>query len=483
MKAAFLGIDLGSTALKVAVSDGISQVMASATVPVAIDRPRSGYAEQSPENWWKALVSACKQLNLKDKNIAGVSFSGQMHGAVLLDRSNHVLRPAILWNDSRAVAEAQHLQLSVPHLAAQAGVTAMASFVAPKLLWVKKHEPAVFSQIDCVMAPKDYLRLRLTGQRASDPVDACGMWLLDAGTRQWSAEIAAACGIGMTQLPDIQEATTQAGSLQNAAARALGLVAGIPVITGTGDAAASALGLGVVNEGQGVISMGTAAQIIVVRTAHIPIPGKAVHAYCFGLPGRWFQMAALLDGASPLAFVTRLLKEEDVAGLLARVERRMARPSTLLALPYLSGIRTPHDDPLMRGAIAGIEPTTDRVDLARAMLEGVALSLADCHEGLTQTGAIPESLLIVGGGARSRLWVRMIASALGRPLRRAQSSDLGAAMGATRLARLGVTREPFERICVPPKQQEMVKPQRMMVDHFARQLPRFRQFYQAIKNI
>jgi xylulokinase len=487
MKAAFLGIDLGSTALKVVVSDGISRIHASTHIAVTIDRPHPGWAEQSPERWWKALVRACKALKLRDKNICGVSFSGQMHGAVVLDRNDCVLRPAILWNDQRAVQEAQRLARQAPHLANTGGVKAMASFVAPKLLWIKRHEPDVFSRVDCVLAPKDYLRLQMTGVRASDPVDGCGMWLLDAARRAWSPELAELSGISLASLPPVLEATTQAGSLQPAAAQALGLTAGIPIITGTGDAAASAIGLGIIKDGEGVVSMGTAAQIIVVKDRHSPNPDKAIHAYCFGLPGMWFQMAALLDGASPLAWMTRLFGEKDPSRLLKEVERKLKtsthEPSRILALPYLSGIRTPHDDPMMRGAFVGLDHTTDRADLVRAMLEGVALSLADCHRCLEDMGSRPRSLLIVGGGAKSTVWTQMIANALGRSLTRAEASEFGAALGAARLARIGVTGEALEHICVSPQQQEPIRPNAVQAKFYAERLDTFRQLYGAIRDM
>ena len=479
----FLGIDLGTTALKAVLADGRSRVVAHATIKVPVQRPRPGWAEQNPEDWWKALVKALKLLGPRRQEVAAISFSGQMHGAVLLDRHTRLVRPAILWSDSRASEEASNLNSLHPQFASVAGVRAMASFVAPKLLWLQKNEKNQWSKVAHVLAPKDWLRFRLTGTLNSDPVDASGMWLCDAAARNWSQPILAAAGTSPGIMPQIIESKKQSGTLQAEAARALGMTAGIPIMAGTGDVAASAIGLGLINEGDGVISMGTAAQIIVTKEKHVPAPARNVHAFCHGLPDRWFHMAALLNGAAPLAWVASCLGQKDIGKLLQSVGRKMNSPSPLLFLPYLSGDRTPNDDPAMRAAFMGLEPTTDAADLTRAVMEGVALSLADCYDCLVSAGSKPRSLLIVGGGTKSALWTQMIAAALNRELTLAEVGEYGAALGAARLARLGLTGEAVETVCTPPTKTRRMKPDPALADYYREKLVPFRSLYQALKDI
>ncbi len=481
-----LGVDLGTTALKVVVSDG-QRVFASASTAIATRRPKPLWSEQSPEDWWSALAKSCRTLAATSPRewdrISAIGLSGHMHGAVLL-RGGKPLRPCILHNDGRAAAEAAALNAALPACAAIAGVRAMAGFTAPKLLWLKRHEPAVLATADVVLSPKDYLRWRMTGRSATDPADASGMWLLDVRKRQWCADIVAACGLRMDQLPAILEGNAVAGTLQPAAARALGLAPGLTIVTGTGDAAANSLGLGLIAEGDGVISLGTAAQIIVSKAAHVPAPEKNVHAFAHGLPGLWFQMAAMLNGASPLAWIAeRLNRSGDIPALLRAVEKRMVKPSQLLFLPYLTGERTPHDDPAMRAAILGLDATSDDIDLVRAVLEGVALSLADCHDVLRATGTTPDTLYAVGGGFRSRLWALMIASALGRPIRVIADSTNAGAIGVARLARQAVTGEGAAELFRKPARSTEVQPVAAWQKVYTERLPIYRSLYHALKPI
>lgn len=478
-----LGIDLGTTALKVVLSDG-QRVLASASAAVPTRRPKPLWSEQAPQDWWSALGTACRSLAAQRpgdwKKVAAIGLSGHMHGAVLL-RAGKPLRPCILHNDGRAVAEAAALNRLLPYSAAVAGVRAMAGFTAPKLLWLAHHEPAVLQSADVVVSPKDYLRFRLTGRIATDPVDASGMWLLDVAKRDWSLPIVSACGLSPRQLPPILEGNAKAGQLTAQAAKALALPAGTAVATGTGDAAANTLGLGLVGEGDGVISLGTAAQIFVSKTAHVPAPAQNIHAFAHALPGLWFQMAALLNGASPLAWIDGLLGGgTTIAARLKQVEKRMDAPSRLLFLPYLTGERTPHDDPAMRAAFMGLEQDTDAVDLTRAVLEGVALSLADSYDVLTATGTMPKVLYAVGGGFRSALWARMIASALGRSIHLVPASDMGGAIGVARLARQSLTGEEAANLYRKPARSTEIDPVPVWQARFVRQLPAYRSLYQAL---
>lgn len=481
-----LGIDLGTTALKAMVGDGGTRVIAAASVAIATSRPKPTWSEQNPDHWWQALVKAAGMIARSRPRdwaaVSAISFSGQMHGAVLL-RGGKALRPCILWNDGRAVDEARQLNNLSECFADLAGVRAMAGFAAPKLLWLKAHEPETLAAADTLLAPKDYLRFVLTGAAATDPVDASGLWLLDVAKRQWSPDLAAAAGLRPAQLPPLREANEPAGTLTAKAAAALGLKKGIAVITGTGDAAANTLGLGLIHEGDGVLSLGTAAQIFVTKNRHVPAPQQNIHAFAHALPQRWFQMAALMNGASPLAWIAQRLGRNDIPALLRAVEKRMPARSRLLFLPYLVGERTPHDDPGMRAVFHGLEQTSDDIDLTRAVLEGVALSLADCHDILVRTGTLPKVLFAVGGGFRSRFWARMIASAMGRELQLISAGDYGGALGAARLARAGLTGEAAEAIFTKPEKFETVEPVAAWQAFYAERLPQFRQLYQALKPI
>ncbi len=479
--AAYLGIDLGTTALKAVISDGKSRILAHASVPVPISHPKPGYSEQDPSDWWRALQAACRKLKPHLAKVTAISFSGQMHGLVLLDQQKKPLRPAILWNDARAAAEATGLNMRHPDLATIAGVRAMASLFAPKLLWIQSHEPRHWAKVRHILAPKDYLRFLLTGELATDPVDASGMWLCDVAKRDWSQKLLNACATPRQLMPVILEAPAVAGRLMKSSARSLGLPTGIVVVTGAGDAGASGLGLGLVNPGYGVISMGTSAQIIVTKDSHVPAPQQNIHAFCHGVPERWFQMAALLNGASPLAWLGAALGRKDLAALTRPITLQMKHQSGVVFLPYLNGDRTPHDDPHAKGAFIGLDHRAGATELARAVLEGVALSLADCYDILHKTGTVPERLLIIGGGTKSELWMKMIASALGRDLLLAEAGEFGASLGAARLARMGHTQERAEDVCLFPRRTRRIAPHRLWQERFAGQLPEFRKLYHALK--
>lgn len=481
-----LGVDLGTTALKVVISDG-QRVVAATSVAITTRRPKTLWSEQNPQHWWSALQSACAGLAASRpadwRRISAIGLSGHMHGAVLL-RNGKPLRPCILHNDGRAKVEAADLNAALPGHAAIAGVRAMAGFTAPKLKWLQRHEPDCLAAADLVLSPKDYLRLRLTGQAATDPVDASGMWLLDVGKRQWCPDLVEASGLRRKQLPVIQDGNAPAGTLSATAARALSLPASVLVVTGTGDAAANTLGLGLISEGDGVISLGTAAQIFISKTAHVPAPARNIHAFAHALPGLWFQMAAMLNGASPLAWIAeRLGRADDMPALLRAVEKRMAKPSQLLFLPYLTGERTPNDDPTMRAAFLGLDANHDDIDLVRAVLEGVALSLADSYGALTETGTRPRTLYAVGGGFRSQLWARIIASALGRAIHIIPDSANAGAIGVARLARQAVTGESAAGLFRKPERATEVLPAAAWQRLYAARLPAYCALYTSLKAV
>ena len=485
--ATYLGIDLGTTALKCIITDHKQRVAGLAEVALAISRPRPGWAEQNPQDWWLALEKACKVLRARQPSawgrIAAIGLSGQMHGAVILDGAGQVLRPAILWNDGRAGAEADVFNGRFSDVGLIAGVPAVAGFTAPKLLWLQAHEPRIFKQLAMVLAPKDYLRFRMSGEFITDPCDASGMSLLDVARRAWSAALVAAAGIRIENLPRIDEGPRASAHLHKSAADFLGLPAVLPIAAGAGDAAASAIGIGAINDGDGFISLGTSAQYFVTTKRFRPRPKQMIQALSHGLPGLWYQVAALLNGASPLGWLNGILPDGNIQKLLQRTERRYAGPGRLLFLPYLSGERTPHNDPAARAAFHGLHAGTTQEDLVLAVLEGVALSLLDCQDVLEQSGTRVAELLVAGGGTRSTFWMQMLASVLNRRIIIPKGSDVGAAFGAARLARLSVTGEAIAAVCSKPKALLHLEPEQKLSKAYGDRLGDFRALYGALKGI
>lgn len=493
----FLGLDIGTSAVKAVLvaadapgtagAPAGEAVLAEAEAPLSLDRPRPGWAEQDPDAWWRAAVAALGRLRaaapVAYAAVDGIGLSGQMHALVALGPDDTPLRPAILWNDGRAAPEAVRLNETVPGLAARCGVPAMASFTAPKLLWLAAHEPEIFRRIARILLPKDYVRLKLTGEAVTDMCDAAGTLMLDEAARDWDGPTIAATGLDPQALPWLVEGSDAAGLLRPAAASALGLPAGIVVAGGAGDAAAGAIGIGAVGEGDAFVSLGTSCQLFVSGTTYRPYPPALVHAFAHGLPGRWFQMAALLNGASALAWIAGVLGAgaEGIDGLLDRVAARGRAISPVTFLPYLAGERTPHDDPDARGVFFGMDAATSAEDLVQAVLEGVALSLVDADDALAAAGARPQRLAAVGGGSRSRLWMEMVASALARPVALYEGGAKGPAFGAARLARLAATGEAIEAVCRPPPVAGVVEPSPARAAALAERLPRFRALYAALK--
>ena len=456
----FLGIDLGTSELKALLLDAQHHIVASVGEALTLQRPQPLWCEQHPADWWAACDRALQSLANSHPGqmaqVRGIGLSGQMHGAVLLGAHDQVLRPAILWNDGRSAAECAELQRRVPTLQQITGNLAMPGFTAPKLLWVAQHEPALFAQVDVVLLPKDWLRLQLTGQRISEMSDAAGTLWLDVAARRWSAEMLAACGLSKAQMPSLVEGSSVAGHLLPTLARRWGLPPGVLLAGGGGDNAASAVGMGVVQAGQGFVSLGTSGVIFLASDAFRPNPPQAVHAFCHALPGRWHQMSVMLSAASSLRWATQLLGQPDEATLLAQVATLSPaqRASAPLFLPYLGGERTPHNNPQAQGVLFGLGASHGAAALGYAVIEGVAFGLLD---GWLALGAAPGSvaaLSLVGGGARSALWAQLLASALGLPLHTHPGSAAGGALGAARLAWLAsqgrVDAAALAQVCPPP---------------------------------
>ena len=436
----YLGIDLGTSELKLLLLDDAHHIVTSLGEPLAVSRPRPLWSEQQPDDWWRALDAAMRRLGIEQRAalsaVRAIGLSGQMHGAVVLDDRDEVLRPAILWNDGRSGAQCAQLEAALPSLHAITGNLAMPGFTAPKLLWLREHEPELFARTARVLLPKDWLRLQLIGEAVSEMSDASGTLWLDVGARRWSSQVLAACGLTPEHMPRLIEGSEVSGRLRPAVAAAWGLSAGIAVAGGGGDNAASAVGIGAVRPNQGFVSLGTSGVVFLASDRFRPNPRAAVHAFCHALPRRWHQMSVMLSAASALRWARQLLGLPSEAALLERVAAMSLaqRERAPLFLPYLSGERTPHNDPLAQGVLFGLSHEHDAAAIGYAVIEGVSFGLADGWASLQPEPGAVAALALVGGGTRSALWAQLLASALGVTMRIHQGSDAGGALGAARLA-------------------------------------------------
>ncbi len=434
-----LGIDLGTSELKAILMDLDGTVLAHSGVRLSVSRRHSGWSEQAPEDWWQACLQALAQLrgHAAFARVACIGLSGQMHGAVLLGADNRVLYPAILWDDSRAVAEAEQLGAEFSEVT---GSLPMAGLTAPKLLWLQQHEPEVFKAIACVLSPKDYLRLRLTGERISDMSDAAGTLWLDVAQRQWFSPMLRATGLAPQQMPRLVEGGTASACLT---ASDLGLSTDVVIAGGGGDNPVAAVGIGAINAGDGFITLGTSAAIVAITDHAAGNPASAVHSFCHALPNRWYTMGAMLAGASCLRWVTRLTGQPDEQALLDQVQVQLpiAQPvplDTPLFLPYLAGERTPHNDPLLRGGFMNLGHDCTPAMLGYAVMEGVGFGLLDALRAVQSAGADIDACALVGGGARSEYWAQLLANILRREIFTLHGSELSVCIGAAKLGFLAI---------------------------------------------
>jgi xylulokinase len=479
-----LGIDIGTSGVKAILLDGDDRVVAEASAVLRVHRPQPLWSEQDPDDWWRATNAAVHSLREQAPRdfaaLRGVGLSGQMHGATLLDAHDRPLRPAILWNDGRSAAECRQLEEAVPDSREITGNLAMPGFTAPKLLWVRQHEPELFARTARVLLPKDYVRLCMSGDRATDLSDASGTLWVDVARRRWSERMIAASGLGIDAMPKLYEGPEVTGRLRAEVAGDWGCER-VPVVAGAGDNAAGAIGAGVVEPGRAFLSLGTSGVYFVASDAFRPNAERAVHAFCHALPDQWHQMSVLLSAASCLHWVTRLTGAPDEAALLDEIATRDQPSRRLLFLPYLSGERTPHNDPNASGVFVGLDHETDRASLGRAVLEGVAFAFADAEQVLRDSGSRIDAVSVIGGGARSALWGRILASVLGRPLVYRRGGDLGPACGAARLARLGVVGGSAREVCSEPPEDFVAEPDPALAAHYAERIPRFRSLYHALR--
>lgn len=491
----YIGLDLGTSELKALLLDEAHRIVATAGAALTVQQPQPLWREQDPADWWAACGQVMDRLAHEHPQalarVRGIGLSGQMHGAVLLDAQQRVLRPAILWNDGRSAAECVLLERRAPQLHVVAGNLAMPGFTAPKLLWVAAHEPGLFARTARVLLPKDWLRLALSGECIGEMSDAAGTLWLDVARRRWDAGLLAACGLNEAQMPVLVEGSHPGGMLKPELARRWGLPEGVQLAGGGGDNAASAVGMGVVQPGQGFVSLGTSGVVFLAGSGFAPNPAQAVHAFCHALPGRWHQMSVMLSAASALRWLTQLLGQPDEATLLTQAERLdAARRSTApVFLPYLNGERTPHNNPQAQGVFFGLHAGHGPADLAWSVLEGVGFGLADGWQALQSGGGTAgvRALSLVGGGARSALWAQLLASQLGVALHTHRGGEAGGALGAARLAwladlhRQGVDgAEALARVCPAPPVARTFEPDPAEQARLAPRQARFRALYGAL---
>ncbi|MFC3174107.1 xylulokinase [Novosphingobium bradum] len=478
----FLGIDIGTSGCKAVLVGADGALAAQASAPLDVSRSQALWAEQDPADWWAATEAAVLALPADLRaQVMGVGLAGQMHGATLLDAQDRPLRPAILWNDGRSFRECAELEAREPRSRAITGNIAMPGFTAPKLAWVRKHEPDIFAQVRTVLLPKDYVRLLMTGEKASDLSDAAGTLWLDCAARDWSDAMLEACDLDRTAMPRLVEGSDVAGTLRADIAARWGM-APVPVAGGAGDNAAGAVGMGMVHDGDALLSLGTSGVVFVATGQFRPNPDRAVHAFCHCVPDMWHQMSVHLSAASCLDWGARLAGT-DVAGFLAAAERAGPAAGPELFLPYLSGERTPHNDPLVRGAFLKLDNDTDPGRLAAAVLEGVAFAHADGLAALRQAGTGIETLAVIGGGSRSRHWGAILAAVLDVQLHYLDGGEVGPALGAAKLARMAVTGEPASAACTRPAVLDTIDPDPTLAARLAPKLETFRAAYRAVKDL
>ena len=455
-------------------------VVGQGLAALTVQRPHPLWSEQDPEAWWSATSAAVLAIDpAVRRSVRSIGLAGQMHGATLLGVDDRPVRPALLWNDGRSFAECAALEAATPEFRAVGGNIVMPGFTAPKLEWVRRHEPEAFERIATVLLPKDFVRLRMTGEKASDMSDSAGTLWLDVAQRAWSDVLLAACGLSIDQMPHLVEGSAIAGRLRPDVAAAWG-IGEVPVAGGGGDNAAGAAGVGVVADGRALLSLGTSGVIFVANDRFRPNPARAVHAFCHCLPNLWHQMAVHLSAAACIDWVARLTGAAGAADLFARAEAAGPANGPELFLPYLSGERTPHNDAQVRGAFLQLDNDTDPGRQAQAVLEGVAFALADGLDALRDAGTDISELAVIGGGARSRYWGETIAAAMDVHLVYLQGGEVGPALGAARLAQLAVDGGTASEVCVAPPVAHVIAPDASLRARLAPKQAAFRAAYSRI---
>jgi xylulokinase len=481
----FLGLDLGTSGVRALLVDAAGSVVGSSEAVYPVARPNPGWSEQDPADWLVACKNTLSELRNAHRPayeaIRGIGVSGHMHGATLLDQNDKVLRPCILWNDTRSHAQAARLD-SLADVRELTGNIVFPGFTAPKLLWVAENEPEIFAKISKVLLPKGYIGLWLTGNHVSDMSDSAGTSWLDVKQRCWSQKLLDASGMRRDQMPDLVEGSEIAGTVRADLASEMGLSTSVSVVGGAGDNAAAACGAGALKEGDGFVSLGTSGVLLAAKDSFAPRPASAVHTFCHAIPQTWYQMGVILSATDSLNWLSRNLGV-GAAELTEKLGAQIIGPSGIQFLPYLSGERTPHNDSSIRGAFLGLDISTGHAELTRSVLEGVSFALRDSLEALKTTGTRFDSLMALGGGAQSPYWVELMATVLDLPVTLPEQGEFGAALGAARLAICGVTGATPADIMTKPKIKQTIQPRADLRSAYEASYQTFRRAYPAVKGL
>ncbi len=481
----YLGIDVGTSGVKVLLIDragkALGEAHAKAVEPV---RPNPGWSEQNPADWWNAVTSALDSLSKSHPSeiakVRGIGLSGHMHGATLLGANDEVLRPCILWNDGRSAAECAEMEAALPRLRDIAGNIAMPGFTAPKIAWVRKHEPRIFEKIAKVLLPKAYVRLLLTGDYVEDMSDAAGTLWLDVARRDWSDELLALTGLTRQHMPRLVEGSAPSGTLRADLAARWGMGKDVVVAGGAGDNAAAACGIGAIQPGEGFVSLGTSGVLFVSNDRFRPNTAGAVHAFCHAVPNTWHQMGVILSATDSLNWLSHVTGKSQPE-LSGAAEAGFTGPGEEIFLPYLSGERTPHNNAGARGSFVGLSHLSDQARLAQAVMEGVTFAFRDCQRVLKDAGTTFGRLLAVGGGSKSPLWLKLIATNLDTEIALPEDGDFGGALGAARLGLCAAENADPADIMTMPAIKQIIQPEASLRDAYSAQYARYRALYPAIE--
>ena len=477
-----LGLDLGTSSVKALLIDANQGVLASATTTLQVTRLREGWSEQNPADWIAAARDAIDQIKGQSPSalsaVTGIGLSGQMHGATLLDKHDEPLRAAILWNDTRSHLEAAMLD-ALPAFRRLTGNIVFPGFTAPKLQWCRANEPSLFDSVQTVLLPKDYLRLWLSGDKITDLSDASGTGWLEVGKRRWSGELLAATGLGTEAMPRLVEGSAPGGELRRELRQRWGIKQPVCIAGGAGDNAATACGLGVVDDASAFLSLGTSGVLFAATRSFRPAPTSAVHCFCHALEDTWHQMGVILSATDALNWFSRVLGVE-AAALTSELGDHPTLPTGMTFLPYLSGERTPHNEARAMGTFTGLSHRDDRRSMTAAILIGVAFALRDSLLALDAAGTKVERVIAVGGGSQSRTWLQTIANALQIPVDCPAGGDFGAALGAARLGLVAAHGLSPQTVLTPPVIDRVLEPDPAVKAHFDDAYSRYRRLYPAI---
>ena len=456
----FIGIDLGTSGLRAILVDQFGNFIASSESKYEVSNPNPGWSEQNPEDW----THACKLafLDLRENfpketaKVKSIGVAGHMHGAVLLDHFHKPVRPCILWNDTRSYEEAQRLD-SLPKVRDISGNIVFPGFTAPKLLWVKNNEPDIFKKIKTVVLPASYLNTWLIGAPFADMSDCAGTSWLDVKLRKWSEYLINSSDMQIEQMPKLVEGNQIAGQLRTDLASELGLPNDVTIVGGAGDNAAAACGVGAINEGQGLVSLGTSGVLLISRSQCKPFPDAAVHTFCHAIPDKWYQMGVILSATDSLNWLSQI-SGKTASELDQLLPNEPIGPANEKFFPYLSGERTPLNDAHIRAGFSGLGQTTNLAKLTQCVMEGVSFALRDCLEAIRKTDTSPNSLLAIGGGSVSQFWLQTISNTLNIEIEKPKSGEFGAALGAARLAISAIIKAPIEEIMTKPEIEKKIMP-------------------------